>query len=345
MPCALDTPPNITGAWYRGTAAGLRTGSGTALSLYMAGVGWLDSGSDRFCIRVSSLTTCNEGIMPSSQDDSGIVETVLNWPPVDARYRWGMHRDRATLRGVWVEAKVVAKALSTRRNSDVRKFLIVGRARSGTTLLTQLLSAHPEIQCDREVLGRFVTSPVNFLQCLASKSRTTVYGAKLLSYQMVQVQRFRDPVGFLRRLQAHGWQLIHLHRVTFDQTLSQVIAGKTRIYHQKSEIAGQRPAIVLDPEAFCRRIVWNDLLLRYERWCLGGLDHLEVGYEADLQTPQDQQNTVNRLAHAFGVAPVATNTEMHKVLPRDPRRIVANYDEVIAAMIAHDIGHLAPQPA
>lgn len=283
--------------------------------------------------------------MLSSQDDSGIVETMLNWPPTDTRYRWGMHRDRATLRGVWVEAKVAAKALLTRSNSDVRKFLIIGRARSGTTLLTQLLNSHPQIQCDREMLGRYVIAPVSFLENLASKSRTAVYGAKLLSYQMVQVQRFRDPVGFLRQLQDRGWQLIHLHRATFDQALSLHVAKKRRVYHHRIDSTEPWSTIVVDPEVFCRRIEWNERLLDYERWCLQGLGHIEINYETDLLTPEDQRNTIVQLSKAFGIAPIDTQAELRKILPTDPRKIIANYDAVIDAMHACGFGHLAPQSA
>jgi hypothetical protein len=271
-----------------------------------------------------------------------ILTRVREAPPVDTRYiagRW--HRDRLTWRGVWVEARVWGASLLAPANRDVSKFLIVGRARSGTTLLTQLLNANPEVTCDREVLAKSVLNPVGHLERLAGKSTTRAYGAKLLSYQMVQVQRLRDPAGFLGTLAGRGFRFIHLTRDTFAQVLSLSTAQSRRVFHR----AGDAPPVerlVLDVEDFLRRLEWSDMLLEYERHCLAGLPVAEVSYEADLLPPERHQATADRLFARIGVpsAPVASG--LRKLLPEDPRALIGNYDELARAIEARGLARLLP---
>ena len=158
-----------------------------------------------------------------------IVSETLSYPPVDTTYvlgRW--HKHSVSTIGIRMEARVQLSRMIRSQNTDVRKFLIIGRARSGTTLLTRLLNAHPNVTCDHEMLSRRVLSPVRLLNNLAAKSTSIAYGCKLLSYQMVQVQRFSDPLRFLHQLETSGFRFVHLKRETFAQTLSLMMAQSTK---------------------------------------------------------------------------------------------------------------------
>lgn len=273
---------------------------------------------------------------------SDILTRVRESPPVDTRYiagRW--HRDRLTWRGVWIEARVWGASLVAPKNRDVRKFLIVGRARSGTTLLTQILNAHPDVECDREVLSKSVLGPVGHLERLAGKSRSRAYGAKLLSYQMAQVHRFRDPRGFLATLTRRGFRLVHLTRDTFSQTVSLATAQSRWVFHRAGD-APPAAAAALDPQDFARRLEWSDLLLAYERHCLAGLPHLEVSYEADLLPTARHQATAERVFDWIGVPPAPVAAGLRKLLPEDPRALIENYGEVARAVEARGLGHLLP---
>lgn len=270
----------------------------------------------------------------------------MNAPPVDTTYvlgRW--HKHRVTWGGIWVEAKVLAKSLVTERNKNVRKFLIVGRARSGTTLLRTLLDAHPDVTCQSEVLRRRVLDPAGHLERLAAKSSGRAWGAKLLSYQMVQVQRFRDPARFLAGLDQRGYLLIHLVRGTFDQTLSLAIAQKSKQFHNRTGDKLFTRKAVLDPADFVRRLQWNDLLLRYEEYCLADLPHLEVSYERDLLDPDHQAETAARLFAEIGVTPLPVASTLRKMLPTKPSDILENYAEIAAAVRAARLGNLLPDDA
>jgi hypothetical protein len=284
-----------------------------------------------------------------------IVARVLSHPTVDTHYRFRRwHRDRATLRGIRTEARVWASNLISESNPDVRKFLVICRARSGSTLLTRLLDNHPDVRFGREVLSKRVLFPTQFLHHLASKSPTSVYGAKLLSYQMVQVQKFQDPIKFLKRLQADGFFLIHLRRDTFAQTLSLMMAQSNAMFHKYDDTAGgeesgaKKPATDqlglthIDVEDFLRRLEWSQMLLTYEEHCLRDLPHLTLNYEADLQDAEQQQATANRIFKLMKVPPIPVSAALKKILPQDPSAIIANYDALTAAMRARGFADLVP---
>ena len=270
--------------------------------------------------------------MTPLRHDDDLLARVRAMPPVDTTYRFGLwHRDRLTLRGIRVEARVQARRLITPRNEDVRKFLIIGRARSGTTLLKDLLDAHPEMTCDGEMLHSLVLAPVSYLDNLAHKSRTAAYGAKLLSYQMAQVHRFRAPARFLARLHRRGFRFVHLTRDTFDQTLSLAVAQARRKFHstQKDRETG---AVRLDPSNFRRRLEWNDLLLQYEKRALQDLPHLPISYEQGLSSEERQAETAERVFQWIGVQSRPVSSRLKKVLPKDPRQTIENYDEIASAI-------------
>ena len=252
----------------------------------------------------------------------------------------GPHPDATTRRGFRNERRVMLSAALKRRNRDVRKFLVIARARSGSTLLTDLLNSHPDVTCDREVLAKKVRAPATFLDRLAGKSRTRAYGAKLLSYQMVQVQEFDDPVGFLRDLQGRGFRFIHLKRDTFAQTVSLTRAQASQLYHSKS--AGGAGAAAVDPDEFVRRLLWNAKLAEYEDRCLRDFDPLTLRYETDLMEEDAQQASASRVFARLGLPAADVRSGLKKLLPGDPRRALENYDAVAAAVAAAGLGDLLP---
>lgn len=287
-----------------------------------------------------------------------IVRQTLSHPPVDTRYVAGLwHPSRISLGGITTEARVFAASLLRTQNPDVRKFLILSRARSGSTLLTQLLNAHPDITCDREVLVRRVLGPRGYLNRLAQKATTRAYGAKLLSYQMIQVQRFRDPVGFLEGLARDGFRFIHIERDTFAQSLSLYMAQSSGIYHQgdgsgsgrKFREHGEkthkpRAAVEINVEDFIRRLDWSRMLLDYERHCLKNLPHLKVSYQADLVDEAGHQAVANRAYDWIGMPPSPDPVAggMKKILPSDPRQVIANYAALTQGVHKAGLAHMLP---
>lgn len=274
---------------------------------------------------------------------SDILTRIHEMPPVDTTYvagRW--HRDWVALGGLMVEARVFLKSLMIPATQN-KRFLIIGRARSGTTLLTKLLNGHSQIKCDGEVLHRHVFGPTAHLRRLAQKNATPVYGAKLLSYQMVQVHRMRDPVSFLKALSDEGVFLIHLERDTFFQTLSLSVAQRTRHYHSHKDLKTPKGKLTLEPQDFLKRLLWNAELLAYERAALENLPHIHLVYERDLSKPETQVETLARLCAALDVPPETIEIELKKVLPTEPAQIIDNTSDVFAAIKEAGYEKLLPE--
>jgi len=271
-----------------------------------------------------------------------IAAAIHEMEPVDTQYvlgRW--HHDRVSLGGFGVEARVFLKSLVIPR-TDNRRFLIVGRARSGTTLLTRLLNGHSRIHCDGEVLKRNVLAPLSHLEKLADKSNAAVYGAKFLSYQMVQVHRIKDPTLVARELRRRGFALIHLKRDTFFQTLSLAVAQRRSFYHSDQGRTQLEGMIWIEPEEFCKRIAWSEALLAYEREFFSEVEHLTVDYDLELVDRDEQRATLDRICNALGVPTETVATPLKKVLSTEPSEILENYDEIAEALVKSGFGHLVP---
>lgn len=264
-------------------------------------------------------------------------------PPVDTKYvagRW--HHDRVTPRGFWVEAKVYAKSLISPYNHN-KRFLIIGRARSGTTLLTRLLNEHSKVHCDGEILHRNVAAPQFLFDRMAGKSSASVYGAKLLSYQMVQVHRMRDPRAFLGKLVDQGVFLIHLKRNTFHQTLSLLMAQTRNQYHSDQGAGRPREKYTIDAQNFVDRLIWSEALLTYERAALDGLCECALDYDRDLTDAQTQRATAEVLFDRLSVQNEPITIALKKVLSKDPGDTIENYDEVCSALKNAGLEHLMPE--
>lgn len=283
-------------------------------------------GSDRFC-------TGSRGVWFMSED---ILENIRSFAPEP-----GPHFGRTTWQGYRREVRVLVSSSLKPKNRNVRKFLIIARARSGTSLLTDLLNSHPDVDCAHEVLSKKVVSPVGYLERLAGKSKARAYGTKLLSYQMVLVQEFQDPVKFLRQLSDLGYRFIHVRRQTFAQTVSLTRAQSSRVFHSDQGKAAVSARI--DPEDFVRRLRWNDKLAEYEARCLQEFSRLTLDYETDLAQPDAHAASAARAFAHLGLPSGDVSTALRKLLPRDPRMALKNYDEIQTEVVAAGLGHLLPE--
>lgn len=261
--------------------------------------------------------------------------------PIGDPYVLGIwHRDRAKLRGFAMEAATALRRLAGGRPN--RRFLMFGRARSGTTLLVRLLRQIPDMHCDDEVLKFAVANPRRHLNNLAETAKAPVYGCKLLTYQMIEVQRIEDGAAFLRALREDGFSFAHIRRDTFRQCMSLSIAQKTRQYHRPKD-SDYRPAkVTLDVDLFVRQIRWNQALLDYETALMGEVEHLLVDYDADLADPALHQATIDRFCAHVGAAPALVAATTKKIVPEDFSEVVVNFDALKEGLVAAGLGAVLP---
>lgn len=248
--------------------------------------------------------------------------------------RW--HHDRLSLKGYAFEARVFLKALI--RRNDTQRFLMIGRPRSGTKLLQQLLNQVEGIHCDGEVLHHATLAPRHFLNQLAGIKSSRAWGCKMLSYQMFEVQRIPDHHAFLDGLLEDGFQLIHIRRQTYDQSLSLSCAQAFDQYHLSSKARDtQIRHLSLDPAHFVDQVRWNLAMLDYENLLLSDLPHLVVDYEADLKNAASHQPTVDRICAGLGLPSGLVAADL---IPTGEKLRIDNLDALHDALRRAGLGHV-----
>lgn len=215
-------------------------------------------------------------------------------------------------RGLRLELKTFLKQFL--RDGAKTRFLVFGRGRSGTTLLTNLLDEVPGVTCDGEVLHHPVVHPLSHLRRLARSSTTPVWGCKLLTYQILEVNRVRRPLRLFQQLVDEGVRLLYLRRNTFRMTISHCVAEETSSFINFKSDTKRVGGLELDP----KKVLWHLkrclLHLEYEREIVSHFDRLELTYEEDLADEQSHQNTIDGVCSFLGVGSVPITARTEKVI-------------------------------
>lgn len=217
------------------------------------------------------------------------------------------------------------------RRGPEKRFVLFGRGRSGTTALVSMLDGVPDVRCEGEVLHDCVPLPRFHVLGRSARVDDPVYGCKILSYQLRDVQRLAaNGTGFIRRLhEEHEFSILYLRRMNLlRHALSNVRARKETFHRKKSDSDRERPAIHVDPEHV---IEWMDSsaeLNVYEQEVLEDVPHLSLTYEEHIRRPENHQATVDTVCSFLGVESTSVESAYRKVAPPSLRAGVANYDEL-----------------
>jgi LPS sulfotransferase NodH len=275
-------------------------------------------------------------------DDSFAKNPVVGSEPREDIYgRLGIHPHRLTARALPMEAKVWAKSLL--RNDDPKPFLIYGRPRSGTTLLVRLLDQVPAVRCDGELLHNFLVSPVRFLRRLPRRAGPDVqaYGVKLISYQLMEVQRIRRPLAFFDKVAGYGYGVVHLTRDTWDQTLSLAKAQASGLYFTNKARSAPR-TLRLDPDRFLALLRWNEAMLAYEKAVMAHVEHFQVCYEHGLSKAPHHQPTIDELCAYLGIPSAEVGVNMRRTGGKTGLQKVENLEDLAAHVRRSNLAHLVP---
>jgi hypothetical protein len=261
-------------------------------------------------------------------------------PRQDIYRRLGIHPDRLKFRSLPMEVKVWAK--SQLRQDNPKPFMIYGRPRSGTTLLVRLMDQIPGVRCDGELLHFFLLSPSGFLRNLPRRAGSGVhaYGVKVLSYQLMEIQRVRRPLAFFDRLNRYGYGVVHLTRNTWDQTLSLMKAQESGLYF--SDTATGTKTLRLDPERFLDLLRWNEKMLDYEKSVMSHVEHFGIHYDHDLREPSRHQQTIEALCAHLDVPSADVDVAMRRTGGESGLQKVDNMEELAARIRHSELAHLVP---
>lgn len=254
-------------------------------------------------------------------------------PNKDARLRTTLQRRYL---GYALEARTWLRAGATRLSGHTppeKTFLIFGRGRSGSTLLTRLLDSHDQITCYGEILRYRAAAPATQLRLALSSADTRVAGCKMLSYQMRTIHRMPESTGFLRDLADRGVEIIYLKRQNLlRHAVSNLYARKRRAYHSSDAGAAKAVRVTIQPEEIEAWMDGSAALDDYETAVLEGVPHTALTYEADLSQEEDQLRTYRRLLDRFGLPYVEPSIALRKVTPSDLSEIVENHETLVPAL-------------
>jgi LPS sulfotransferase NodH len=213
----------------------------------------------------------------------------------------------------------------------MKRFILFGIGRSGSTLLANLLNLHPLIHCDGELLrpGRWQHRRSFLLPLLRRYPWPYVYSRQLavryLKHRSVygfklHVQQIDDARTFLSQANTSGWRIIHLERESiFDQLISALVAVHTGRFHgDDSRPEATISPFIIDVDDFLTMLrIRRDRLQRC-RSAVATVPHLQVVYETDLRSPIYWHKAVSRICNYLEI-PMTDRLLQPKVRSRGKR--------------------------
>ena len=222
------------------------------------------------------------------------------------------------------------KYLLNRPPLPSKRFVIFGRGRSGSTLLVSLLNSHEEICCDGEILHDRVSWPRLYVDLCSSRCQLPIYGFKLLSYQLRDIQPIINPKKFLFDLHLNGYKIIYLSRQNLlDHALSNINARRqNKFHHRAGEKKQKYQPISVSIEEVIHWIEHSQSLEKYEKSILKDLPHLSLTYEDHLLDSNSHQQTANIIFDFLEIPPQQISTNLVKIVPRNLQKLVENYESL-----------------
>ena len=241
-----------------------------------------------------------------------------------------MSTTKQTIEGYAREAYVALKSTLKKDHQHKAKFLLFGRGRSGSTLLTSILNSSPLIFCDKEILNRPVLRPTAFIKQRASLFNEDIYGFKLLSYQLRSVQnRINEPKEFLVNLvKNEGYQMIFMSSSNLlRQTLSKFYANHRNVWHQQKSMES-RSKMTIDVKALHKSLDEGAALGNFEKEVIDGLNYLDISYETDLSNTERQLETIKKISTFLQIPEFAPKIELKKITTEKFSGFIENYEEM-----------------
>lgn len=213
--------------------------------------------------------------------------------------------------------------------SDYKKFIILSRPRTGSTLLTKMLLSHPNVKGSCEPLNKLKgRNPQKILDDLFVPYRPKVkaVGFKLHYNHPVDEDHHKT---WRILLDDKTYHIIHLERKNHLRTcVSELISQKLAIYLLRNK--NKRPPIedrkvIVTYNEFLEWVDINNM--HYNSYSAMFSDHkkIEIEYERLVNSPVDE---LNRIA---GYLSLAEFTPKHKLVQMNPEplsELIVNFDEL-----------------
>jgi LPS sulfotransferase NodH len=239
------------------------------------------------------------------------------------------------------------------RNLSVRPreatyFVIVAQERTGSTLLSDLLSFHPDVLMDRH---NFYT-PKAWSQSSGTAeslySSAPIRGFKL---KVTETPRQDDPKRVRRWFREHdeNIQWVRLRRRnTLRQAVSAHIADRrdrlhswqkeklgtiTQLWKERdADASADDESCTVRPRAVVEKVQYFEILDQFEDRVLQDVSPLTLTYETDLLPQAQHERTAHRVFDHLGLSEAPVETRLEKVTPPALNTLVDNYDKLVDAV-------------
>jgi hypothetical protein len=216
----------------------------------------------------------------------------------------------------------------------VRRFVLFGIGRAGTTATTDLLNSNPLVQCDPVIPPEVRADPLAAMESRAREAElcgAEAYGIRLLVPHLLENDAVADVPGFIRLLDQRDWKIVNLRRSSRARTIASFMHAEINGFHRTEDDGPWqfRPfyASREDLERWRDAVnMWADL----ERQALEGVEAFEVVYERDLAVEHVQQVTAASIVKWLtGTQPGMMRTKFRRQIPDIPlHEMIINYPEV-----------------
>jgi LPS sulfotransferase NodH len=218
------------------------------------------------------------------------------------------------------------------------RFVIIAVPRSGSTLLTSLLDAHPDVRCDVEIL-RLRKPRVNarrFVQGRAVGVRLRkgvhAYGFKAVVEQLSALPAAQRN-SLVRDLQRRGFHIVVLRRRDLlARAVSAAEGRQSGKWHFRVGTNVPRGATTVDPDHVLEFLERGDRDLEFLDAAVDGVPHVALTYEDDLESSDAQEATLRRLCAEFGLPAASAKPNYVRGGASSLRDRIANYDDVMDAV-------------
>jgi LPS sulfotransferase NodH len=222
------------------------------------------------------------------------------------------------------------------------KFLIYTMGRSGSTLLQELLSLLPSVDCEGELLASRIETSDPF-QLLKQKSLASLSSGSSRWGFKVKTSHVQgnglEPQAFLERLYKEGWKLIHLRRSNLlNLCLSFMYAnqsGRWFSYRSKLDLLPDlrsSPKVHIDVSELMDCLSFNARLALGDLNLLSSFNHLEICYETDLLGEQMQTECILKICSFLGLPSPLSRRKIRSRMKKNiqnPSECFSNWTEVL----------------
>lgn len=228
---------------------------------------------------------------------------------------------------------------------EAHYFLLISQERTGSTLLSDLISFHPSILMDRHYFYRPDNWPSRWQEGKKIYSRKPIRGCKFKMADDPYQSSPQEARGFLQTTGA-DMSIIRLNRNNkFRQGLSSYLADlRDKIHERSDEENSPDKKFRIDPDHLIEDYIkYFEKLTDFQDQALNGTDYCEVTYELDLKKQDRHQATANRVFRHLDLDLSPVETRFKKMTPFDLSKIISNPDEVKARLSKSPYGkYLSP---